>query len=167
MTWTTGNVRHLTDERIDAMDGAHKKAMAYASALLRDKCLAARGMLPFERPRQALHIPTDVKITPVRSWYDVVNMVAQRYNVSPRVLVDPDAPGQRIPKNLRARYVAFWIFHKRGMSYPWIGRRLGGRDHSTVIKGIRRIEVLATPDERAFVEDLCPVVEDVAEVCDG
>jgi chromosomal replication initiator protein len=33
-------------------------------------------------------------------------------------------------------------------SYPDIGRRFGGRDHTTVLHGVRKIEELLTQDEQ-------------------
>lgn len=158
MTWATGGVRHLTDAHIDVIDNAYVRAMREASAKLRDRHRAERGLHPFTRPRALIEIPFMQTVPTIYTWRDVINAVAKRYNLDPSVLTDPDAPGMRKAKNVRARYVAMWILHKRGSSYPAIGQRLGGRDHSTVINGIRRIEAMASSEERAFVEALCPAV---------
>ena len=100
-----------------------------------------------------------VRITPIVSWRDVVDVVAARYGLDPVALAQPDGNGSRTSKYCRARYIAMWVLRKRGGSYPQIGIRMGGRDHSSVINGIRRIEAMASSEERAFVDSLCPVVE--------
>ena len=38
-------------------------------------------------------------------------------------------------------------------SLPEIGRKFGGRDHTTVIHAVKRVEELCTKDE-AFAEDI-------------
>lgn len=38
-----------------------------------------------------------------------------------------------------ARAVAAWVLHEAGRSYPEIGRALGGRDHSTALYAVRRV----------------------------
>lgn len=53
-----------------------------------------------------------------------------------------DLTGPRRHKNLvRARHHAMWeIKQNTGLSLPQIGRLLGGRDHTTVIHGLRQYE---------------------------
>ncbi|KKC27458.1 hypothetical protein WP12_03325 [Sphingomonas sp. SRS2] len=46
-------------------------------------------------------------------------------------------------EHTRARWAIMWAARKSiGLSTPQIGRRLGGRDHTTVIHGLRRAEAL-------------------------
>lgn len=48
---------------------------------------------------------------------------------------------------LQARHAAMWAARKfTKASYPAIGHRMGGRDHSTVINGIRNVEEMAAVD---------------------
>lgn len=47
----------------------------------------------------------------------------------------------------RARQVACWMLaHHTGLSLPAIGARLGGRDHTSVLYGLRRAEALRDAD---------------------
>jgi hypothetical protein len=52
----------------------------------------------------------------------------------------PDLKGPcRRREYVLARQEAMWIGHVRlGMSYPDIGRRLGGKDHTTVLHGVKK-----------------------------
>lgn len=47
----------------------------------------------------------------------------------------------------RARFAAMWMARaKTRRSFPEIGRAMGGRDHTTVISGVRRAEELFKTD---------------------
>ncbi len=48
---------------------------------------------------------------------------------------------------VRARWAVMYAMRQRGKSLPQIGRDLGGRDHTTVIHGLKRAEELLTTDE--------------------
>ena len=39
-----------------------------------------------------------------------------------------------------ARYFIFWLCRRAGYSYPEIGRRMDGRDHTTILHGVRQFE---------------------------
>jgi len=63
--------------------------------------------------------------------------VSTYYGVS---IIEIDSP-RRHASIVLPRQVAMYLAKKlTGLSYPQIGRQLGGRDHSTVISGVRRIE---------------------------
>jgi hypothetical protein len=48
---------------------------------------------------------------------------------------------QRTALICRARHLVMWFaYHVTGMSLSQIGRRLGGRDHTTVLSGLRKIQ---------------------------
>lgn len=48
---------------------------------------------------------------------------------------------------MQVRYaIAHVLRHRYGQSYPQIGRRLGGRDHATIISGMRRFDAVAGSD---------------------
>lgn len=66
----------------------------------------------------------------------------------------------------RPRQVAMWLArHTTVHSLPTIGRQFGGRDHSTVMHAIRRIDELrADPAFCARVGWLLKAVEDVDNV---
>ena len=49
----------------------------------------------------------------------------------------------------RPRQIAMWLCKQHTTrSYPDIGRRFGGRDHTTVLHGVRKIEELIAQDEQ-------------------
>jgi len=49
----------------------------------------------------------------------------------------------------RPRQIAMWLCKQHTTrSYPDIGRRFGGRDHTTVLHGVRKIEELMAQDEQ-------------------
>lgn len=57
--------------------------------------------------------------------------------------------GETIPRLLmkcrtkhlsHARHVAAWLMRQGGMSYPEIGRALGGRDHTTAMNSVGAVE---------------------------
>ncbi len=49
--------------------------------------------------------------------------------------------GGRRKKNIEVRHLLMWEVHERfGLSFPAIGRLFGGRDHTTCLYAIRKIE---------------------------
>ena len=71
--------------------------------------------------------------------------VAEHYGLSLAELVGP----RRARAVARPRQVAMYLAKTlTERSLPEIGRRFGGRDHTTVIHGVRRIEALRETDER-------------------
>jgi chromosomal replication initiator protein len=83
----------------------------------------------------------------------IIKVVAEQMQVKPQ-----DIKGDRRQQNVaRARQVAMYITRKiTALSYPVIGDRFGGKDHSTVINAEQRIEQLMgeEPELRATVESL-------------
>ena len=58
----------------------------------------------------------------------------------------------------RPRMIAMYLGRKLlGMSYPAIGRQLGGRNHSTVIVDVRKIEKLLGAGDRALAEAIASI----------
>ena len=47
-----------------------------------------------------------------------------------------------------ARHVAAWLLREQGLSLNEIGEALGGRDHSTILSAVRKIQREAERDER-------------------
>jgi chromosomal replication initiator protein len=67
-------------------------------------------------------------------WKANLHQLAQSYGVTVA-----DITGKsRVPRFVRARHHAMAMLRGRGWSYPEIGRKLGGRDHATVIHGIKK-----------------------------
>jgi chromosomal replication initiator protein len=83
----------------------------------------------------------------------IIKVVADAMQVKPS-----DIKGDRRQQGIaRARQVAMYLTRKiTAMSYPQIGEKFGGKDHSTVINAEQRITELSgeDPELRALVESL-------------
>lgn len=89
---------------------------------------------------------TDRKIT----VEEIQRKVSDHYNIRISDLVGP----KRLRTFARPRQIAMYLCKQlTSRSLPEIGRRFGGRDHTTVIHGVRRIEDLKTKDNQ-IAEDL-------------
>ena len=76
---------------------------------------------------------------------EIQRRVAEHYNVRLSDLIGP----KRARPIARPRQVAMYLCKQMTTrSLPEIGRRFGGRDHTTVIHGVRRIEELMTKDSQ-------------------
>jgi len=83
----------------------------------------------------------------------IIRSVGEQMQVRPQ-----DIKGERRQQGIaRARQVAMYLTRRiTGLSYPAIGEKFGGKDHSTVINAEQRIEQLMREDDelRATVESL-------------
>ena len=74
----------------------------------------------------------------------VIRIVAERCNVR----ADDMTGHKRQPRIVKARQMAMFLCRGLiGSSYPAIGRIFGGRDHSTVIHSIKKIQLLWDTDK--------------------
>jgi chromosomal replication initiation ATPase DnaA len=65
--------------------------------------------------------------------------------------IESERRGTRLVK---ARHLAFWLAREMtSRSFPDIGRQFGGRDHTTVLHGVRKIDGLIETDE-SIAKDL-------------
>jgi chromosomal replication initiator protein len=80
--------------------------------------------------------------------------VAEFYSLDPEVMRDTDRSiGARGPLRSHPRQVAMYLARKlTRMSTPDIGRRFGGRDHSTVVHAIHAVEKRAAADPYLEIE---------------
>jgi chromosomal replication initiator protein len=139
---TDGDVLDVLARRIDAnvrqLHGALTRLLAHAS--LTAKPLSAElidAVLPRASP--------DRESTPVE---DIQHEVSRAFGISRAELVG----STRAATPLRARQVAIFLTRElTDLSLPQIGRLYGGRDHSTVLNSIRRIEARFDED-RALVD---------------
>lgn len=69
-------------------------------------------------------------------WRQILNAVSQEHNISVRDLIGDG----RFREMVAARQDAMWRMRRSGMTYAAIGRRLGGRDHATIMWGVARHE---------------------------
>ena len=81
---------------------------------------------------------------------EIQRKVSEHYNIRLSDLLGP----KRLRTVARPRQVAMYLAKKlTTRSLPEIGRRFGGRDHTTVMHGVRRIEELKAEDAQ-LAEDL-------------
>jgi chromosomal replication initiator protein len=102
--------------------------------------MAEREMRDLIRPQE----PKRVRIE------DIQRVVARQYNVSRADLLS----SRRTANVVRPRQVAMYLAKILTLrSLPEIGRRFGGRDHTTVLHAVRKIEALAGNDT-VFAEEI-------------
>jgi chromosomal replication initiator protein len=74
---------------------------------------------------------------------DIQKLVASHYNVSRADILS----SRRTANVVRPRQIAMYLAKMLTLrSLPEIGRRFGGRDHTTVLHAVRKIEDLAGRD---------------------
>ena len=102
--------------------------------------MAEREVRDLIRPQE----PKRVKIE------DIQRVVARQYNVSRADLLS----SRRTANVVRPRQVAMYLAKTLTLrSLPEIGRRFGGRDHTTVLHAVRKIEGLVGND-MALAEEI-------------
>jgi chromosomal replication initiator protein len=90
------------------------------------------------------HEPKRVKIE------DIQRVAARHYNVSRADILS----SRRTATVVRPRQIAMYLSKVLTLrSLPEIGRRFGGRDHTTVLHAVRKIESLLSSDH-ALAEDI-------------
>lgn len=76
---------------------------------------------------------------------DIQRVVARHYNVSRQELVS----NRRTRVIVKPRQIAMYLSKTlTPRSFPEIGRRFGGRDHTTVLHAVRKIEEMITADQK-------------------
>lgn len=117
------------------LEGAVNRLLAHSklSATPVTLEMAEREVRDLVRPQE----PRRVKIE------DIQRVVARQYNVSRSDLLS----SRRTANVVRPRQVAMYLAKTLTLrSLPEIGRRFGGRDHTTVLHAVRKIELLQTND---------------------
>jgi chromosomal replication initiator protein len=124
------------------LEGAVNRLLAHSKLTGRSVTLemAEREMRDLIRPAE----PKRVRIE------DIQRVVARQYNVSRADLLS----SRRTANVVRPRQVAMYLAKVLTLrSLPEIGRRFGGRDHTTVLHAVRKIENLAGSDS-ALAEEI-------------
>lgn len=82
----------------------------------------------------------------------IIDRAAALSGLDQRVILGP----RRLREICEVRFAVMRVMQVRGASTSQIGVYLGGRDHSTVIKGLRRAEGMIARDKdfAAFVDKL-------------
>lgn len=77
------------------------------------------------------------------TWRDILTTVVDATGITAGELL-----GQcRVARIARPRQILFWLLRRHaGLSLPAIGRRIGDRDHTTVLHGCRRVEAMMAAD---------------------
>jgi chromosomal replication initiator protein len=117
------------------LDGALNRLLAHnkLTGHLVTMDMAERAVRDLIRPQE----PKRVKIE------DIQRVVARQYNVSRADLLS----SRRTANVVRPRQIAMYLAKTLTLrSLPEIGRRFGGRDHTTVLHAVRKIENLVDND---------------------
>ncbi|MBS1882901.1 MAG: chromosomal replication initiator protein DnaA [Actinobacteria bacterium] len=122
------------DANVRQLHGALTRVIAHASLLAR----------PLSSELIAEVIPRSTRSAQATSVEEIQQQVAERFGVSRAELVGSG----RAATPLRARQVAIYLTREMtDLSLPQIGRLYGGRDHSTVLNSLRRVEASLGEDE--------------------
>jgi len=117
------------------LDGAVNRLLAHAS--LSGSRLTVETAEAAIRDLVRTKDPKRVKIE------DIQKLVASHFNVSRADILS----SRRTANVVRPRQIAMYLSKVLTLrSLPEIGRRFGGRDHTTVLHAVRKIETLATGD---------------------
>ncbi len=117
------------------LDGAVNRLMAHAS--LTQTALTVETAEVAIRDLVRMREPKRVKIE------DIQKLVATHYNVSRADILS----SRRTANVVRPRQIAMYLSKVLTLrSLPEIGRRFGGRDHTTVLHAVRKIEGLTGSD---------------------
>lgn len=117
------------------LEGAINRLLAHSKLNAQPVTLemAEREVRDLVRPQE----PKRIKIE------DIQRVVARQYNVSRSDLLS----SRRTANVVRPRQVAMYLAKTLTLrSLPEIGRRFGGRDHTTVLHAVRKIEALVAKD---------------------
>jgi chromosomal replication initiator protein len=117
------------------LEGAINRLLAHSKLNSQPVTLdmAEREVRDLIRPQE----PKRIKIE------DIQRVVARQYNVSRSDLLS----SRRTANVVRPRQVAMYLAKTLTLrSLPEIGRRFGGRDHTTVLHAVRKIEALVARD---------------------
>ena len=125
---------HRITTNVRVLEGALQRLFAHASLLRRE--------ITLEVAQECL---ADILRTNDRkiSIDDIQRKVAEHYNIRLADMVGP----KRARNVARPRQIAMYLSKQlTSRSLPEIGRRFGGRDHTTIMHGIRKVEELVTQD---------------------
>lgn len=127
---------HRITTNVRVLEGALMRLFAFASLV--------GGEITLERTQECL---TDVLRASDRkvTVEEIQRKVAEHYGIRLSDLIGP----KRLRAIARPRQVAMKLSKDlTTRSYPDIGRRFGGRDHSTVMHAVKRVEELVAADQQ-------------------
>jgi len=132
---------HRITSNVRVLEGALTRLFAFASLVGRD--------ITMELTQDCLSDvlkASDRKVT----VEEIQRKVSEHYNIRLSDMVGP----KRVRNFARPRQIAMYLSkHMTSRSLPDIGRRFGGRDHTTVMHGVKKIEELKVIDSQ-IADDL-------------
>jgi chromosomal replication initiator protein len=129
-----GELADRIDANVRQLHGALTRVIAHASLLAK----------PLSSELIAEVIPKGARSAQATSVEEIQQQVAERFGISRAELIG----SSRAATPLRARQVAIYLTRElTDLSLPQIGRLYGGRDHTTVMNSLRRIEASLGEDE--------------------
>jgi chromosomal replication initiator protein len=132
---------HRITTNVRVLEGALTRLFAFASLVGREITLALAQDCLVDILRAS-----DRKV----SIEEIQRKVSEHYNIRLSDMIGP----KRVRNIARPRQVAMYLCkHMTTRSLPDIGRRFGGRDHTTIMHGIRKIDELKGADPQ-LSEDL-------------
>jgi chromosomal replication initiator protein len=121
------------------LEGALNRVLAYQQFNNRPISVDLAGMVLRETSAGSLGDPGRIKIE------DILKVVGRHYNVAKADLLSP----RRARTVVVPRQIGMYLAKKlTSRSLPEIGRRFGGRDHSTVLHAVRKIDEQMRSDEK-------------------
>lgn len=73
----------------------------------------------------------------------VIEAICNYYNIKTTQLKG----SKRDASLVRARHICMYLLKEQGLTYVEIGNLLGGRDHTTIMHGVEKIEALIQNNE--------------------
>lgn len=132
---------HRITTNVRVLEGALTRLFAFASLVGREITLDLTQDCLADILRSS-----DRKLT----IEEIQRRVAEHYNIRLSDMIGP----KRLRNIARPRQVAMYLAKQlTPRSLPEIGRRFGGRDHTTIMHGVRKIEELMTTDSQ-LADDL-------------
>ncbi|PIE09107.1 MAG: chromosomal replication initiator protein DnaA [Rhodobacterales bacterium] len=132
---------HRISTNVRVLEGALMRLFAFASLVGREITLELTQDCLADILRAS-----DRKVT----VEEIQRKVSEHYNIRLSDMIGP----RRVRIIARPRQVAMYLAkHMTSRSLPEIGRRFGGRDHTTVMHGVKRINELKATDTQ-IAEDL-------------
>ncbi len=132
---------HRITSNVRVLEGALTRLFAFASLVGREITLDLAQDCLADILKQS-----DRKVT----VEEIQRKVSEHYNIRLSDMLGP----KRVRTIARPRQIAMYLAKKlTTRSLPEIGRRFGGRDHTTVMHGVKRIEELKVDDQQ-MTEDL-------------
>ena len=132
---------HRITSNVRVLEGALTRLFAFASLVGREITLDLAQDCLADILRAS-----DRKLT----IEEIQRKVAEHYNIRLSDMIGP----KRMRTIARPRQVAMYLAKQlTSRSLPEIGRRFGGRDHTTIMHGVRKIEELMASDSQ-LADDL-------------